>query len=107
MFRLLISLFALVLGLILVIPLFVLFVPIWIFCLAVNVISSVVRRRGSSWSEILRFEPEIGWRPRPNLNTVYVDRVGDSCTIQTDSEGWPGSCSVEESDVVAVGDSFA
>lgn len=107
MIRLIFTLMFSAIGLLLVAPVFVLLVPVWIFCLLANGIGALFARRGASWSQILQFEPEIGWKPRPNLNSVYIDRVGDACTIKTDAEGWPGKHPIEESDVVVIGDSFA
>jgi hypothetical protein len=59
------------------------------------------------WSDIVEYKPTIGWMPRPNLNTHYVSRDEDICKLQTDSQGWTGTRTIGESDVVVFGDSYA
>ena len=59
------------------------------------------------WSDLIMFDPAIGWRPKPNLNTHYLAAGDDVFRIVTDAEGWPGLQSLERSEMVVVGDSFA
>lgn len=51
------------------------------------------------------FEPEIGARPRPHLDTY--SRAEDVFRLRTDADGWRGTATLDDADVVAVGDSFA
>lgn len=62
----------------------------------------------SSWPELMRFHPELGWKPQPNQNT-YCETAHDPelFHVVTDPDGWPGLLTVEESDVIVVGDSLA
>jgi len=59
------------------------------------------------WSEIIKYEPIIGWKPKANLDTHYVSRDGDICHVKTDFRGWSGARSIANSHVVVFGDSFA
>lgn len=54
---------------------------------------------------IVRFDPELGWSPRPNLDHRYHDRA-DVSYIRTCAEGLPGRASMAGADVIAVSDSF-
>jgi hypothetical protein len=56
---------------------------------------------------LIQFDPVLGWRPRPSLDAHYAVRRDDIYPIVTDEEGWPGSISLAESEMVVVGDSFA
>jgi len=55
--------------------------------------------------EILQYDPVLGWRPKPNLDTHYFDRAGTSYAL-TDGDGWPGRRPLSQSDVVVLADSY-
>jgi hypothetical protein len=58
-----------------------------------------------SWEELLQFVPEVGWQSRPNLDVhAYAD---DTFHLTTDAEGWRGSGSLDDAEVVVFGDSYA
>ncbi len=107
MIRLILAFLAALIGLALILPTFVLLVPIWLFTASVRAIQHVLARRSREWDEIVRFEPDIGWKPRSHLDTRYADQTGDSCTVRTDADGWPGAHTIGESDIIVFGDSFA
>jgi hypothetical protein len=106
MARLILTLIASILGLILILPLLILVLPLWAFSTLTRAIADRLARRTSPWQSIIEYEPELGWKQKPNLRVRYADKNGDSCRIQTDAEGWPGAESIEQSDVVVFGDSF-
>lgn len=57
------------------------------------------------WQQLVEYEPEIGWRPRANLDVHgYADEV---FRLTTGPDGWRGSVPVSHADVVVFGDSFA
>lgn len=93
---------------VLIVPLLILLIPVWIFvkmCFGVN---NFLVSTDTTWSEIVRFKPEIGWKPISSLdNVTYLDAGGDKSSITTGKDGWPGRYQLEESDVVVFGDSFA
>lgn len=57
------------------------------------------------WHDLVEFEPEIGWRLRPNLD-VY-GQADDPFHLTTGPDGWRGSVAFENADVVVFGDSYA
>src|SRR5688500_213079 len=59
------------------------------------------------WTDLIAFDRQLGWRPRPNLDTRYLADGDDIFRIVTDEEGWPGRRTIEGSDTVVIGDSFA
>ena len=59
------------------------------------------------WTDLIAFDRHLGWRPRPNLDTRYLADGDDIFRIVTDEEGWPGRRTIEASDTVVIGDSFA
>lgn len=75
--------------------------------LAVSALARVLEPSWVSWRELMAFDPTLGWRPRPNLNAHYYVENDDVFRLVTDAEGWPGHRSLEESDIVVIGDSFA
>jgi hypothetical protein len=107
MIRFALSVTAAFIGIVLVVAIFVLLIPFWVFNILVNTIHTVLSKRGTPWEKILQFRPKIGWQPSPNLKTRYFDRIGDCCSIITDDEGWPGQHSIDDSDIIVFGDSFA
>jgi hypothetical protein len=61
-----------------------------------------------SWKDVVRPDPVIGWRPRPNVDAYYLtDAEPEVFHVRTDPQGWTGSGTVAGSDVVVFGDSFA
>src|SRR5262245_8238951 len=55
--------------------------------------------------QLIEFDSQFGWRPRPNLNTHHL--MVDLFHIRTDRDGWRGDATLEESEIVVFGDSFA
>ena len=53
---------------------------------------------------IVEYAEEVGARPRPHLDTH--SRAEDVFRLTTDADGWRGPGTVEDAEVVAVGDSF-
>jgi hypothetical protein len=59
------------------------------------------------WDEIIQYDSKIGWKPIPNLRDAkYFDPFKDVGTITTDTDGWPTTNTIEESEIVVFGDSF-
>jgi hypothetical protein len=95
-------------GLLFILPLFLITLPVF---LLQGIYSIVYRWRNRTrimrWDELLQYDPEVGWKPQPNVNASYVDRCGDKCSIITDRDGWINDITMEEADIVVFGDSFA
>jgi hypothetical protein len=102
-----------VVAVLLAVPVGLLLFPIVVMALCLRFFSFCVRTVARAfepghvpWPELMRFDPELGWKPRPNLNSHYLAERDDVFHIMTDADGWPGRSSLEESKVVAIGDSF-
>lgn len=75
---------------------------------ATRAVASLLDRSASDWHELIRYEPELGWMPRPGIDAHHRDLDGDVYRIRTGADGWRGAGTpVPEADVVVVGDSFA
>jgi hypothetical protein len=110
MFRFVLASVAALGALLVALPAFLLVLPVWLMAAAVHAYARRVEPpvAGPATDEaLMRFDPLLGWRPEGNLGTHYIVRRDDIYPIITDSEGWPGKVSLEECDVVVVGDSFA
>lgn len=98
------------LGLVLLAPVVILWGGVWLVSWVVR--STVGRTEKLSvdatpWPELLRFDRNVGWRNRPNLDTHALAANGSVFRITTDEDGWRGATRLEDCDIVAVGDSFA
>lgn len=94
-----------VIGLILLVPLFVLVIPFWFVSFLTHCISRMIEPRFLTRDQLIEFDPFFGWKPRPNLNTHHL--MVDLFHLTTDGHGWRGNSSLEDSDIVVFGDSFA
>jgi hypothetical protein len=93
--------------LILLLPVLAAATALLLFVSTVRGLASLLERRFIQWPELLAFDRELGWKPRPNLDVHYLADGDDVFRVVTDREGWPGSRSIEESPLVVIGDSFA
>ena len=109
MLRLVLAFPAAILGLALVLPALLLLLPFGLLWAITHLFARLVEPAvtgGPVGEDLIEYDPELGWRPGRNLDTHYLVRRDDVYPVVTDSEGWPGRQSLEESEVVAVGDSF-
>jgi hypothetical protein len=98
-----------VVGALAVLPVVVLAAPFWVVAAGTRAVAALIRRAapaGSEWHELIRFEPVIGWRPRPGLDT-HARGVNGVFRVTTGEDGWRGRGTVDEADIVVIGDSFA
>ena len=100
-FGLTVALFALIL----IVPVFVLALPFWLVRGMTGSISGMLERRYLEWADLIEFDRHIGWRPKANLSSRH--RADDIFSISTDQYGWRGRASIDESDIIVFGDSFA
>ncbi len=92
-------------GLVLLLPVVILAAPFWAVSAMTRAFQRRLRTPVASWKELIQYEPVVGWKARPNLDTRAV--AGDAFHFTTDAEGWRGRESLSEADVVVFGDSFA
>jgi hypothetical protein len=105
--RLLIAFAAAVPCFILLLPAFVVATMLVAFAAAVRWLAAMLEPRFVPWNELMSYESGLGWKPRPGLDTHYLADFDDVHHIVTDGEGWPGRRSLDDSDIVVIGDSFA
>ncbi len=92
-------------GLIVLTPVIILSLPFWLVAFGTRIGSRLLERRCVAWNEVFAFDSHFGWRPKPNLNVNHM--ADDVFQMTTDSEGWRGKITVDQSQVVVLGDSFA
>ncbi|CAN5234352.1 hypothetical protein BH11MYX1_BH11MYX1_07550 [soil metagenome] len=63
--------------------------------------------RGITGRDVYRFDGTLGFKMRPNLDCYCPSYTADMFHLKTCADGWPGWLTVEESDVVVIGDSYA
>ena len=88
-------------------PVFLVAVFLLLFVSAVRAIGRRLEPAFVTWPELVEFDRTLGWKPRPNMDGHYLADQDDVFRIVTDREGWPGRRSLDESDIVVIGDSFA
>lgn len=91
----------------LTLPLLLLAAPFLLMSRSVHWFGKITEPAGGDPSSLTRFDPALGWRPSPNLDTHYLVKGADVYPVVTDSDGWPGKLTLDESEIVIVGDSYA
>jgi hypothetical protein len=103
--RLVLAIIATVIGLLLMAPLLVLALPFWIVSILTRGVSRLIEPRFLTRDQLIEFDGIFGWKPRPNLNTHHL--MVDLFQLATDPDGWRGRATLQESEIVVIGDSFA
>ncbi|HEX6924533.1 MAG TPA: hypothetical protein VF167_03860 [Longimicrobiaceae bacterium] len=71
-------------------------------------IARQIEPRVVGWQQIMTFDPALGWRPAPALDTHCLSEpYGEIFHVTTDQHGWRGRRSLAASRIVVLGDSFA
>jgi hypothetical protein len=94
-----------VVGLVLLTPVIVAAALFWFISAFTRAWARLVEPAYMTRDQLIQFDPVFGWKPRPNLRTHHL--MGDLFRISTDVQGWRGRSTLEESDIVVFGDSFA
>lgn len=105
--RLILGLVASVIGLVAVLPVVALAIPLAAVAALTKAIGSILAPRAVPWTELIRFDARIGWKPRPDLAAVALNLDAEGFRVTTDDEGWRGDHSLDDCDVAVFGDSFA
>ncbi len=90
-------------GLVLIIPALLFAVPIWAIGIFRKIIISFAPKN-SEWEDIILFDPQLGWKAKPNVNTRM--KTDNSYTVITGKDGWRGNYSLDKSNTLVIGDSF-
>lgn len=105
MMRVLIAMVAGLLGAVLLAPFILLALPFLIVSAGTRILSRLFEPAYLTRDQLIQFDPVFGWKPRANLNTHHL--MADLFWISTDAHGWRGRSTLEQSDIVVFGDSFA
>lgn len=92
-------------GVVLLVPVLIVALPLWVVSAITRWLSRFLEPPSLPWQDLIEYAPVVGARTRPNLE-VY-GRGEDIFRLTTDAEGWRGTTTLEEADVVVFGDSFA
>lgn len=94
-------------GLLVVLPLCVVGFPFWLVSLLTRKLAPVFEPQSVTWEKVITFDEKFGWRAKPNLN-VYCEAAPHVVfQVSTDAHGWRGKGSIEDSEVLVFGDSYA
>ena len=96
-----------VLGLALAVPAILVLVPFWLMDVLIRSLRRLFEPRTVGWEEVIEFAPQVGWKPKPNLDVHVLDFNRDAYHVTTDRQGWRGKGTVEDADIVVFGDSYA
>jgi hypothetical protein len=80
--------------------------PFWVVAAMTRALSRRFESRVIPWKQVIDFDPIVGWKPKPNLD-VYCSFQVENFHVRTDDQGWRGKTTLEKSDVVVFGDSYA
>ncbi len=105
-FRLFVALIAGLVAAIVALPLVILLLPLIFVLLATRLASRWIEPPYLSWREVIQFDPHFGWKNRENISGFHLADDGVYRTT-TDSDGWRGAASIDGSDVLVFGDSYA
>jgi len=105
--RLLVAVIVAVPMLALLLPAFLIVGALLLFAACVRALARRLEPQFVPWKDLIAVDPALGWKPRPHLDVHYLADRDDVFRLVTDGDGWPGTHSIEESAIVAIGDSFA
>lgn len=97
----------LVASAILSVPVILIQMPFWLVAWATRTVSVLLARHTSEWFEIIEPDDQLGWRLRPNMRVRVRDSVGQPFLVSTDAEGWRAPGTIDDAELVVIGDSFA
>jgi hypothetical protein len=103
--RIVLASIAAVIGIILVIPVCALVLPFWIISTLTRTVSRLIEPRFLTVDKLIEYDSLFGWKPRPNLDTHHLSV--DLFHLRIQADGWRGRSTLQESDIVVFGDSFA
>jgi hypothetical protein len=95
------------LGYLFLMPIVIAGLPFWLIAMLTRRLEAWFSPRAVPWNEMIEFDAIVGWKPKPNVYAICEAPGADLFRVKTDQEGWRGPASLEESEVVVFGDSFA
>jgi hypothetical protein len=103
--RVVVAVVAAAIGLALVVPVVLVAIPLWLVSGCVRM-ALLLQPKALPWRDLTQFDWEVGWQPRSNLD-CSGKFVSGAFRLSTCAEGWRGQTTLEESQMVIFGDSYA
>jgi len=103
--RLLLAALTASVGMIGMIAIVLIGLPFWVVAMTTRALARVLEPRWLPARTFTEYEPLIGWKGRSNVDAHH--HLDDVFHVTTDVEGWRGQTTLESSDIVVLGDSFA
>lgn len=94
-------------GLMLAVPIVLLGLPFFAVSTCVRFLVPRFEPACIRWPDIFMFDADLGWKAKENLDCYCLEERDDVFHIRTDGDGWPGTRSITNSDLVVFGDSHA
>jgi hypothetical protein len=91
-----------------ILPILAVVLPLLAISIATRAGARLGRPKSASFEQITDYDPVLGWKPRPNLDALHAHNANvNAFRIKTGPDGWRGRATLEDSDIVVFGDSFA
>ena len=107
MLRLVIAVVIGIPTLLLLLPVFLIVGVLRLFVTCVQGVARCLEPKYVPWKELIVYDSHLGWKPQAHVDANYLADRDDVHRLVTDEDGWPGTHTIEESPVIAIGDSFA
>ena len=88
-------------------PIIVIGLPFWLVATLTRALVPFCQPAIVRWPDLFEFHPRLGWKSKSNFNGYCLEEREDVFQVSTGSDGWAGSKTVSDSEVVVFGDSFA
>lgn len=96
-----------VIGMVVIVPICLIVAPIWAVGWVSRTLAGLCEPNRVPWQEVIEFHPDVGWKPKANLDTHCSVSERAIFHLTTDPQGWRGGRSIEECEIIVFGDSYA
>ena len=105
--RIMLGLSASAIALLAALPVLILALPLGLVSVLTRVFLKLLQPLVVRWPELFEFHPRLGWKAKPNFHAYCLEERDDVFEVVTGADGWAGSRTIAESQVVVFGDSHA
>jgi hypothetical protein len=88
-------------------PVVILGAPFWLTAVVTRGLARLLEPRSVHRWSLYEFDPVLGWRPRPKLDVTCLAKGDDVFHVVTGDDGWAGRVTIEECEILVLGDSHA
>lgn len=107
MMRALFSLVGGAIGVMLVVPVVLAGIPFGFVAWFTRRVQQWLEPVTVQWKDLIRFDPVVGWKPKPSMRAFCSAEGADTFYVETDDDGWCGRTTLEQAPLVVFGDSYA